>query len=75
MVVRQRPGEVRDAIIGYFKELGPGEATISDVCAAVSARLGRDVPPSSVRSYLRLNTPGTFERTARGRYTLTGRRR
>lgn len=29
------------------------------------------VPESSVRSYLNLNTPGIFERTARGQYRLT----
>lgn len=29
------------------------------------------VPESSVRSYLRLNTPGTFTRTGRGEYGLT----
>ena len=37
--------------------------------AAVKSRLG-DVPPSSIRSYLNLNTPKTFQRTDRGRYRL-----
>ena len=37
--------------------------------AAVEIQAG-PVPPSSVRSYLNLNTPGFFERTARGRYRL-----
>ncbi|WP_292280448.1 DNA methyltransferase [Mesorhizobium sp.] len=36
---------------------------------AVQNRLGT-VSPSSVRSYLNLNTPKTFERTAQGRYRL-----
>ena len=36
---------------------------------AVRSRVG-DVSPSSVRSYLNLNTPRTFERTDRGRYRL-----
>ncbi len=37
--------------------------------AAVNSQLG-SVPASSVRSSLNLNTPSTFERTARGRYRL-----
>ena len=74
MAQRQRPGEVRDAILGYFKETGVKDAAVADVLAGVATRLGREVPASSVRSYLRLNTPGTFKRTARGRYALAGRR-
>lgn len=74
MAERQRPGEVRDAIIGYFADTKNAEASIAEVRAGVSAKLGREVPASSVRSYLRLNTPGTFERTGRGRYVLADRR-
>lgn len=74
MAERQRPGEVRDAIIGYFSDSGIKEATVAEVLAGVTARLGREVPSSSVRSYLNLNTPGTFKRTARGRYAMAGRR-
>lgn len=37
--------------------------------AAVQSRMGA-VPPSSIRSYLNLNTPGAFVRTGRGRYRL-----
>lgn len=39
--------------------------------AAVRSRVGA-VSPSSVRSYLNLNTPAVFERTTRGRYRLAG---
>ncbi len=73
MVERQRPGEVRDAIIGYFTEATVLDASVADVHAGVQAKLGRDIPASSVRSYLRLNTPGTFKRTGRGRYALADR--
>jgi hypothetical protein len=73
MAERQRPGEVRDAIIGFFRESDSKDASIADVLAGVTERLGHPVAESSVRSYLRLNTPGTFERTGRGRYTLAVR--
>ena len=46
-------------------------ASIAEICQAVVARIG-DVPPSSVRSYLNINTPDVFERTGRGRYRLRG---
>ena len=69
---RQRPGEVRDAIVAYLEEINTS-ASAAEVCAGVSARLGRTVPASSVRSYLRLNTPDTFERVGRGRYMLARR--
>ncbi|MBW4023815.1 MAG: site-specific DNA-methyltransferase [Proteobacteria bacterium] len=64
------PGLIRDAVTGYLASLA-GEATLADITAAVSARLG-EVSPSSVRSYLNLNVPQTFLRTGRGRYRLTG---
>ena len=64
------PGLIRDAVTGYLASLA-GEATLADITAAVSARLG-DVSPSSVRSYLNLNVPETFLRTGRGRYRLAG---
>ncbi len=67
---RQRPGEVRDAIVAYFNESDTKDASIADVRAGAKERLGREIPASSVRSYLRLNTPATFKRTARGRYAL-----
>ncbi len=40
-----------------------------EILDAVKTRVG-DVPASSIRSYLNLNTPKIFERTGRGRYRL-----
>lgn len=61
------PGRVRDSIIGYLSTMGC--ASIEEIHSFVSADLG-GVPASSVRSYLNLNTPGRFTRTAKGRYAL-----
>lgn len=38
----------------------------------MSVLIGEEVPSSSVRSYLRLNTPELFARTDRGQYVLSG---
>ncbi len=65
---RRRPGEVRDAIVGYLASIG--DATVSEIRSAVANQLGSEIPASSVRSYLNLNTPTMFERTGRGRYRL-----
>lgn len=67
----RRPGEVRDAIIGYLRT-HKGSAKVSEIQAAVEKKLGGDVPRSSVRSYLRLNAGSgkTFESTGRGQYRL-----
>lgn len=62
------PGQVRDAIIDYLEALG-ADASIAEIYDAVIRQLG-DVPPSSVRSYLNLNTSEIFERTDIGRYRL-----
>jgi len=62
------PGSIRDAILAYLTDIG-GEAALPDIRQAVSAKMG-EVSPSSVRSYLNLNVPETFERTGRGRYGL-----
>lgn len=64
---RVAPGTVRDSIVAYLS--AAESASIAEICAAVTARLG-DVPASSVRSYLNLNTPDVFQRIARGRYGL-----
>jgi site-specific DNA-methyltransferase (adenine-specific) len=63
------PGIIRDSIIEFLTALG-GEATTGEIMSAVANRVGTEVATSSVRSYLNLNTPKTFERTARGRYRL-----
>lgn len=62
------PGVIRDSIVDYLTKVGTDVST-DEIVAAVKHRIG-DVPTSSVRSYLSLNTPNTFERTGRGRYRL-----
>lgn len=64
------PGVIRDSIVDYLTAVG-SDASTDEIAAAVRHRVG-EVPQSSVRSYLSLNTPKTFERTARGRYRLRG---
>lgn len=66
---RLRPGQVRDAICAFLATRGR-EASVADITSAVSATLRSEISPSSVRSYLRLNTPGLFERGNRGQYKL-----
>lgn len=66
------PGEVRDAILAAFRDAAR-ELTVAEVREQVAVALGGDVAPSSIRSYLNLNTPGLFERTARGTYRLAGK--
>jgi len=58
-------GAVRDSIISYLAALDR-EATLEEINQAVSLSLG-SVPASSIRSYLNLNVPTIFRRTARGR--------
>ena len=67
--MRLRPGQVRDEIIAFLKSHAAGAST-SEIQAAVVEALGQEVPSSSVRSYLNLNTPGVFERVGYGRYKL-----
>lgn len=68
--MRRRPGEVRDAIVQVL-ERQPLGASVRDITDAVAGLIG-DVPPSSVRSYLRLNTPELFARMDRAQYVLNG---
>ncbi|WP_119391333.1 DNA-methyltransferase [Taklimakanibacter lacteus] len=65
--MRRAPGIVRDSIIGYLS--AAESASLAEIQEALSLRIG-GVPTSSVRSYLNLNTPHLFERTARGHYRL-----
>jgi site-specific DNA-methyltransferase (adenine-specific) len=69
MTTNQRAarGLVRYSIIAYLT--AAESASIAEIQRAVAARLG-GVPASSVRSYLNINTPEMFERTARGQYRL-----
>jgi site-specific DNA-methyltransferase (adenine-specific) len=66
-----RPGEVRDAIVRALRA-SPGACSVKELAQAVSEKIG-GVPASSVRSYLRLNTPGMFVRELRGVYRLRDR--
>lgn len=68
--MRRRPGEVRDAIV-HVLDGRPEPASVQQIRQAVVALIG-DVPPSSVRSYLRLNTPELFARMDRAQYVLSG---
>lgn len=68
--MRRPPGQVRDAIVESLDGRRAG-ATIQQITEDVSRLIG-DVPPSSIRSYLRLNTPELFVRTDRAQYVLNG---
>ncbi len=65
---KRRPGEIRDAIVTVLQDL-PDGASLTEIEGRVVERIG-SVAPSSVRSYLRLNTPHVFARTERGHYML-----
>lgn len=67
---KRRPGQVRDAILAVLADKPDGAST-AEIIAGVETLIGKAVP-SSVRSYLNLNTPEIFERSARGRYSLRG---
>lgn len=71
MQIANRPGEVRDAIFAHFRQ--HHEATVAEIRKSVSATLGREVPASSIRSYLNINVGSVFMRVERGRYRLTTR--
>jgi site-specific DNA-methyltransferase (adenine-specific) len=61
---------VRDAII-HVLEGRSGGASIQQITDEVSSLIG-GVAPSSVRSYLQLNTPELFAKTERAQYMLAG---
>jgi site-specific DNA-methyltransferase (adenine-specific) len=68
--MRRSPGEVRDAIVQALQGR-PRGATVQQITAEVSEQIG-GVSPSSVRSYLQLNTPTLFARQGRAQYVLNG---
>ena len=72
MATRLKPGVVRDAIVHYLGRV-KGDASVDEIHSAVCEEIGKDVPRSSIRSYLNLNTPRIFTRTARGRYRMARR--
>lgn len=65
---KRRPGEVRDAIISVLSTTTHG-ASVHQIERHVANLIG-SAARSSVRSYLRLNTPSLFVRTSRGHYGL-----
>ncbi len=68
--MRRRPGEVRDAIVQVLSERASA-ASVKEIADGVTGLIG-EVPPSSVRSYLQLNTPTLFARMDRAQYVLNG---
>ncbi len=68
METRRLPGEVRDAVVEVLADR-PHGASVAEIVAGVHEAIGK-VPRSSVRSYLRLNTPRLFVRQSRGYYSL-----
>jgi DNA modification methylase len=65
---KRKPGAVRDAIIDTLAYRTRG-ATVAEITREVSERIG-PTPASSIRSYLRLNTPRLFLKVDRGHYRV-----
>jgi len=65
---KRKSGAVRDAIIDALAYRTQG-ATVAQITREVSERIG-PTPASSIRSYLRLNTPKLFSKVDRGHYRV-----
>jgi DNA modification methylase len=65
---KRKPGAVRDAIMEMLAYRTRG-ATVAEIAEGVRARIG-PTPASSIRSYLRLNTPKLFTKIDRGYYAV-----
>jgi hypothetical protein len=65
---RYLPGRVRDGIFQVMSHTSK-VLTVKEIEERVSRVIG-DTPKSSIRSYLRLNTPAFFVREGRGQYTI-----
>ena len=65
---RNAPGRVRDAIFKVLTEASTPLST-SEIVDCVKSEIG-EIPTSSIRSYLRLNTPDFFVRESRGVYRM-----
>jgi DNA modification methylase len=65
---KRKPGAVRDAIMEMLAYRTRG-ATVAEIAEGVRARIGA-TPASSIRSYLRLNTPKLFTKIDRGYYAV-----
>ena len=68
---RCAPGRVRDAILQVMS-LSPRPLTVKEIEERVCQMIG-GAATSSIRSYLRLNTPELFARETRGLYTVQER--
>ncbi len=66
--LRNAPGQVRDAIV-HVLSLTSRPLSVKEIESRVGQMIGA-TPTSSVRSYLRLNTPDLFLRETRGVYTV-----
>ena len=71
-IVKYAPGEVRDAIRTILS-VSTKPLSVKQIQERVAQLIG-PTPTSSVRSYLRLNTPRSFVRQVRGMYTVHGLR-
>lgn len=67
---RRPPGKVRDSILEVLS-FTSSALSVKEIESRVRV-VGGAVPPSSIRSYLRLNTPKLFVREGRGVYRLRG---
>ena len=70
-LARYRPGHVRDAILQVLSHTSQ-PLPVKEIAQRVSRVIG-PTPTSSVRSYLRLNTPTAFVRESRGLYAVQDR--
>ena len=68
--VRYSPGRVRDAIFQVLSHTSQ-QLSVKEIVERVCHLIG-PTPTSSVRSYLRLNTPELFVRETRGSYRVRG---
>jgi site-specific DNA-methyltransferase (adenine-specific) len=69
---RFAPGRIRDAIVAELA-FSTVPLSVAEIVKRVSNAVGM-VPASSIRSYLRLNTPKLFSRAGRGLYWLAGKK-
>jgi len=68
--IRYAPGRVRDAIMQALS-MSTRPLSVKEIEQRVRSAIG-ETPTSSIRSYLRLNTPSVFERRGRGCYVIQG---
>ena len=71
LIQKRPPGIVRDAILSILSE-SEQPMSVSEIERNVEIMLG-PTPSSSIRSYLRLNTPGLFAKDDRGIYRHSNR--